>query len=110
VFGHVTYIAVTALTLNLVLSVLLTLLFRAMRLPDGYDETRPADYLADPVPGSAVPAAGPQRVLPGAAFQADPGAAAFGNGAARNNHPPAAAWNWSGLRGGRGKHGTRNGR
>ena len=115
VFGHVTYIAVTALALNLVLSVLLTVLFRAMRLPDGYDETRPADYLADPVPGAAVPAGAPQGVLPGTAFQAGaagPAGAAGAAGAVPNGvaRSPAGAWSWHQLRGGHGKHGARNGR
>jgi SSS family solute:Na+ symporter len=49
VFGHVTYIAITALILNLVVSAVLTVVFRRIGLQDGYDETRPADYLADPV-------------------------------------------------------------
>jgi solute:Na+ symporter, SSS family len=47
VFGHVTYIAVTAFVLNLAVSVVLTLIFRALRLPDGYDETQRADYSMD---------------------------------------------------------------
>jgi solute:Na+ symporter, SSS family len=47
VFGHVTYIAVTALALNLIVAVVLTLVFRAARIPDGYDETRPAQYVVD---------------------------------------------------------------
>jgi solute:Na+ symporter, SSS family len=54
VLGHVTYIAITALALNLIVAVVLTLIFRAARVPDGYDETRPADYSVDPVD---VPAA-----------------------------------------------------
>jgi len=48
VFGHITYIAVTALALNLIVAVVLTLVFRVTRVPDGYDETRPAQYTADP--------------------------------------------------------------
>jgi len=112
VFGHITYIAVTALALNLVLSVLLTLVFRAMRLPDGYDETRPADYLADPAPGPAIPAgaAGPGAPpgatggLPPTAFQAGPA------GPGENNHSPNGAFDWwHPLRGGHGKHSSRNG-
>ena len=49
VFGHTTYIAITALILNVAVSAVLTVLFRKIGLQDGYDETRPADYLADPV-------------------------------------------------------------
>ena len=49
VLGHTTYIAITALIVNLIVTTLLTLLFRKIGLQDGYDETRPADYSADPV-------------------------------------------------------------
>ena len=59
VFGHATYIAITALLINLAVAVVLTLIFRAVRLTDGYDETRPADYSADSAPGPA--AAAPAR-------------------------------------------------
>jgi solute:Na+ symporter, SSS family len=48
VFGHITYIAITALALNLVVTALLTVIFRKIGLQDGYDETRPADYTANP--------------------------------------------------------------
>jgi hypothetical protein len=50
VFGHVTYIAITALILNLVVATALTPVFRKIGLQDGYDETRRADYFTDPVP------------------------------------------------------------
>jgi solute:Na+ symporter, SSS family len=53
--NHTVYIAVTALLINLVLSVVLTLVFRAIRLPAGSDETRPEDYLVDPEPDTAPP-------------------------------------------------------
>ena len=56
VFGHTTYIAITALLLNLAVSAVLTLVFRWFGLQDGYDETRPTDYIADP-----APAPGPAR-------------------------------------------------
>ena len=56
VLGHTTYIAVTALIINLAVAAALTLAFRKTGLQDGYDETRPADYLADPV---TVPTAAP---------------------------------------------------
>ncbi len=49
VFGHVTYIAIAALVRNLAVSAVLTVLFRKIGLQDGYDETWPADYFADPV-------------------------------------------------------------
>jgi solute:Na+ symporter, SSS family len=54
VFGHVTYIAIVALILNVAVSAVLTFVFRGIGLQDGYDETRPADYTADP---ATVPAA-----------------------------------------------------
>jgi len=50
VVGHVTYIAITALILNLAAAAVLTPVFRKIGLQDGYDETRRADYVADPVP------------------------------------------------------------
>jgi SSS family solute:Na+ symporter len=52
-FGHTTYIAITALVLNLVVSAVLTLVLRALKVQDGYDETRPSDYHADPEPAAA---------------------------------------------------------
>ena len=60
VFGHVTYIAIVALILNVAVSAVLTVIFRRVGLQDGYDETRPADYTADPAASartkpSAVP-------------------------------------------------------
>jgi len=55
VFGHTTYIAITALLLNLAVSAVLSVAFKAFGLPDGYDETKPADYLADPDPAPAPP-------------------------------------------------------
>jgi solute:Na+ symporter, SSS family len=58
VFGHVTYIAIAALVINLVVSVVLTVVFRAVKLPAGADETQPAQYEADPekAPAVVVPA------------------------------------------------------
>ena len=57
VFGHITYIALTALALNLIVAVVLTVVFRATRVPDGYDETRPPQYNVDPVERPAATAA-----------------------------------------------------
>jgi solute:Na+ symporter, SSS family len=53
--GHTVYIAVTAFVINLVVSVVLTLIFRAMRLPAGTDETQPSHYVADPETSAAAP-------------------------------------------------------
>ena len=58
VFGHTLYIAVVAFVLNLVVAAVLTLVFRALRLPEGADETQPDHYLADPAPGPAEAAPG----------------------------------------------------
>lgn len=41
------YIAVVAFAINLIVAVILSLLFRAMKLPDGKDITRNSDYGAD---------------------------------------------------------------
>ena len=48
ILGHVIYIAIAALVLNFAVTTVLTLVFRAIRLPAGYDETRRADYTIDP--------------------------------------------------------------
>jgi solute:Na+ symporter, SSS family len=58
VFGHVIYIAIAAFILNLAVAVVLTPMFRAIKLPAGTDETLPAHYTADPAdgPAAAVPA------------------------------------------------------
>ena len=68
------YVAVTALVVNVIVSVVLTVLFRAVRLPAGTDETVPGDYYSDvaspavlaaeqegpaATPGSAIPAGTP---------------------------------------------------
>ena len=41
------YIAITALVLNLVVAIVLTLVFRVLKVADGVDETAAADYTAD---------------------------------------------------------------
>jgi solute:Na+ symporter, SSS family len=56
VFGHVVYIAVAALAVNLVVAVVLTPAFRALRLPNGYDETQLPGRHAKPAAGPAAPA------------------------------------------------------
>jgi SSS family solute:Na+ symporter len=54
ILGQTIYIAIAALVINLVVSVVLTLIFRALRLPEGADETAPAHYTADPPDGARV--------------------------------------------------------
>ena len=56
VLGHVTYTAIVALILNVAVSAVLTVVFRQIGLQDGYDETRRADYTADPVTVPPAPA------------------------------------------------------
>jgi SSS family solute:Na+ symporter len=46
VFGHIVYIAVAALAINLIVAVVLTPICRAAKMPNGYDETEPAVPLA----------------------------------------------------------------
>ena len=57
IFNHTVYIALTALVINLVVAIVLTVVFRLARLPAGTDETAPAHYTADPEPaaGAAAP-------------------------------------------------------
>jgi SSS family solute:Na+ symporter len=47
-FGHTIYIGLSAVVLNLVISVVLTLVLRGARVPEGTDETLPEQYTADP--------------------------------------------------------------
>ena len=44
VFGHTVYIGLTAIILNLAVSVILTLVLRTARVPAGTDETLPQQY------------------------------------------------------------------
>jgi solute:Na+ symporter, SSS family len=54
-FNHTVYIALTALVINLVVTVVLTAVFRLVRLPAGTDETAAANYTADPEDAGTVP-------------------------------------------------------
>ncbi|WP_447039906.1 monocarboxylate uptake permease MctP [Streptomyces sp. DSM 118878] len=45
--GEIGYIGLTAFVLNVVVTVVLTFVLRAMKAPDGIDETSPEDYTAD---------------------------------------------------------------
>jgi SSS family solute:Na+ symporter len=47
VIGQSGYIALTAFVINVVVAVVLTVLFRLLKTPDGEDATRPIDYKAD---------------------------------------------------------------
>jgi SSS family solute:Na+ symporter len=48
VFGHTIYIGFTAFIINAVITVVLTLVLRAVKAPEGADETLPHQYTADP--------------------------------------------------------------
>ena len=50
VFGHTVYIGLTALALNLAVSVAASFVLHAARVPAGTDETLPQQYTADPEP------------------------------------------------------------
>ena len=52
-FGHTVYIGLTAIILNIAVSVILTLVFKAIRVPEGADETLPHQYTADPAQAPA---------------------------------------------------------
>jgi SSS family solute:Na+ symporter len=58
VFGHTVYIGLTAVVINIVLSVVLTLIMKAVRVPAGADETLPHQYTADPADAPALEPAG----------------------------------------------------
>ncbi len=55
IIGHTVYIGLTGLVMNLVIAVLLTLLFNALKVPGGVDETQPQQFVADPDPATAGP-------------------------------------------------------
>jgi SSS family solute:Na+ symporter len=48
VWGFTLYIGISALILNAVISVILTLVLRAAKVPEGPDETLPHQYTAEP--------------------------------------------------------------
>jgi SSS family solute:Na+ symporter len=58
VFGHTVYIGLTAVVINIVLSVVLTLIMKAVRVPAGADETLLHQYTADPADAPAPEPAG----------------------------------------------------
>jgi SSS family solute:Na+ symporter len=74
VLGHVMYIAIVAFVLNLAIAVIGTLIFRALRLPEGSDETLPQQYVADPAaaPSAQVPAAAGAAAGPAGGYEGPP--------------------------------------
>jgi SSS family solute:Na+ symporter len=55
VIGHTVYIGLTGLVMNLIIAALFTLLFNALKVPGGTDETQPEQFVADPEPETAEP-------------------------------------------------------
>ncbi len=64
VFGHTVYIGLTALIINVVVTVVLTLILKAIKAPEGADETLPHQYTAE---AEQVPAPEPAGVGLGSA-------------------------------------------
>ena len=62
--GHTVYIGLSAVIINLIIAVILTVVFRAAKVPQGADETLPHQYTADP---AELPAPAPAGVGLGAA-------------------------------------------
>jgi len=58
IWGHTIYIGLSAIVLNLVVAVVLTLIFKAVRVPEGTDETSPEQYKADPAEAPVAAPAG----------------------------------------------------
>jgi SSS family solute:Na+ symporter len=58
VFGFTLYIGITAVVLNLAIAVILTLVLKAFKVPEGPDETLPHQYTADPEDSPAPATAG----------------------------------------------------
>ena len=58
VFGHSIYIGISAFIINAVIAIVLTLILKAFKVPEGADETLPHQYTADPPDTPAVAPAG----------------------------------------------------
>ena len=56
--GHSVYIGFSALMINVVIAVVLTLIFRAAKVPQGADETLPHQYTMDPAEAPTAAPAG----------------------------------------------------
>ena len=72
-FGHTVYIGLSAVLINLVIVVILTVIFRAAKVPQGADETLPHQYTAEP---ADLPAPTPAGIGLGAAGPAGAAGAA----------------------------------
>ncbi|MER5709596.1 sodium:solute symporter family protein [Streptomyces sp. NPDC002122] len=58
--GEIGYIGLTAFVLNVVVTVVLTFVLKALKAPEGIDETSPSDYTADAPARTAKPDTDPQ--------------------------------------------------
>ena len=47
-FGYTIYIGITAIIINIAIAVILTLVLKAFKVPEGPDETLPHQYTVDP--------------------------------------------------------------
>ncbi|MGD0062942.1 MAG: sodium:solute symporter [Streptosporangiaceae bacterium] len=74
-FGHTIYIGFSAVLINLIIAVILTVILRAAKVPQGTDETLPHQYTADP-----AQAPGPAEVSVGLAGAAGGPGSAGGSG------------------------------
>jgi len=66
-FGHTVYIGLSAIIVNIAISMILTLIFKAARISEGHDETLPHQYTADPAEAPAAEPAGVSIGSPGVA-------------------------------------------
>ena len=65
--GHTVYIGLSAVIINVVIAVILTVIFRAAKVPQGADETLPHQYTADLADAPVPVPAGVGLSAPGAA-------------------------------------------
>jgi SSS family solute:Na+ symporter len=65
--GHTIYIGFSAVLINVIIAVILTVILRAAKVPQGADETLPQHYTADPVQAPAPARAGVSSGTAGAA-------------------------------------------
>ena len=77
-FGHTVYIGFSAVLLNIIIAVILTVILRAAKVPQGADETLPHQYTADP---AAAPAPAHAGVSSGTAAAAGGSGSSAGAGA-----------------------------
>jgi SSS family solute:Na+ symporter len=82
-FGHTVYIGLSAVIINLIIAVVLTVIFRAAKVPQGADETLPHHYTADP---ADLPAPTPAGIGLGPAEAEATGTGAAGDLSSHPSH------------------------